>query len=154
MARAYAQNSETIRSEHLVKQPTGIAEAILRGDPTRSYPRVRRIVRESGGAFATVSEAQIRQARRDVEDCEGLSPCFSASAAVAGLAQLALAGQIDPDAVILINLTGADRPDAPVSGDVHWIDRSTSGWMADSPETLTRLRYLMRSQASGNPRSL
>jgi len=149
MARAYAQNSETIQREHLVKQPTGIAEAILRGDPTRSYPRVRRIVRESGGAFAAVSEAQIRQARRDVEECEGLSPCFSASAAIAGLSQLTLAGQIDSDAVIMVNLTGADRPDAPTSGDVHWIDKSTSGWLAEPPEILTRLRYLSRGQVSG-----
>lgn len=154
MARAYEDNSETIRNEHLVKQPDGIAEAILRGDPTRSYPRVRRIVQESEGAFATVSEAQIRQTRRDVEDCEGLSPCFSASAAVAGLSQLALAGRIDPDAVILVNLTGADRPDAPVSDNVHWIERSTSGWMADSPETLTRQRYLSRGRASGQNGSL
>jgi threonine synthase len=154
MARAYAENCETIRREHLVKQPTGIAEAILRGDPTRSYPRVRRIVRESGGAFAAVSEAQIRQARHDVEDCESLAPCFSASAAIAGLSQLALAGRIDPDAVVLVNLTGADRPDAPASHDVHWIEKSASGWTADSPETLARRRYDLRPDASAQSRGL
>lgn len=136
MARAFAQNSETIRSEHLVRHPTGIAEAILRGDPTRAYPRVRRIVSESGGAFAAVSEAEIRTARRNVEDYENISPCFSASAAVAGISKLALAGEIDPNAVVLVNLTGGDRLDTPPSRDVHWVEKTTSGWTADSPEAL------------------
>ena len=48
MVHAFADGSEVIRPEHLVANPTGIAEAILRGDPTKAYPHVRRIVIESG----------------------------------------------------------------------------------------------------------
>ena len=59
-------------------QPVGIAEAILRGDPSRAYPHIRRIVDQSGGTFIAVTEAEMRAARRDVEALEGISICFSA----------------------------------------------------------------------------
>jgi len=87
-----------------------------------------------------VSEAEIRAARRNVEDYENISPCFSASAAVAGISKLALAGEIDPSAVILVNLTGADRLDTPPSRDIHWVEKTTSGWTADSPQYLAARR--------------
>ena len=46
---------------------------------------MHRIVIESGGGIVSVSEEEIREARRMVEELEGVSPCFSASTAVAGL---------------------------------------------------------------------
>src|SRR5256885_16562680 len=39
----------------------------------------------SSDLFAVVNEAEIREARRMVEELEGISPCFSAAAALAGL---------------------------------------------------------------------
>lgn len=131
MVHAFGDDSETIRPEHIVARPTGIAEAILRGDPKRAYPRVRRIVMESGGGFVAVSEAEIREARHKVEEYEGISPCFSASTAVAGLIKLARADGIGRDAVVVINLTGGDRSDSRTSSDVHWVDKPSDGWMAD-----------------------
>ena len=131
MVRAFGDGSETIRPEHVVTRPTGIADAILRGDPTKAYPRVRRIVVESGGGFVAVSEAEIREARRKVEDDEGISPCFSASTAVAGLIKLARAGGIDRDAVVMINLTGGDRSDPRPSPDVHWVEKTPEGWVPE-----------------------
>jgi threonine synthase len=137
MARAFAEGSETIRPHHLVARPTGIAEAILRGDPTRAYPRIRRIVIESRGDFASVSEAEIRAARRRVETCEAISPCFSAATAVAGLIKRVGAGAIDRDALVVVNLTGADRAAPGASGRMNWIERSAAGWAAEPPEGLT-----------------
>jgi threonine synthase len=145
MARAFGDGSETIRPEHLVARPTGIAEAILRGDPTRAYPRVRRIVMESGGGFTAVSETEIRGARQAVEQLEGISPCFSASAAVAGLIKGVRAGGLSADAVVVINLTGRDRPDSLDSSDVHWIGKSSDGWSAEPPASLARRRSVSRT---------
>ena len=142
MVRAFGDGSDTIRPEHLVPRPTGIAEAILRGDPTRAYPRVRRIVVESAGGFTAVSEGEIREARRKVEELEGLSPCFSASAAVAGLMKRVRAGGVDRNAVVVVNLTGSDRPDAQASSDIRWIDRSPEGWTAEPPASLTLRRRM------------
>ena len=54
MVRAFEAGCETIRPEHIVERPDGIARAILRGDPTRCYPYVRRAVLENGGTFSQV----------------------------------------------------------------------------------------------------
>jgi threonine synthase len=133
MARAYAEGSDTIRPDHLVARPTGIAEAILRGDPTRAYPYVRRIVIESGGAFMIVSEAEIRAARRRVEACEGISPCFSAAAAVAGLIKLAHNNASLRTSVVVVNVTGGDRSELQPSGNIQWIERTPEGWTSPPP---------------------
>jgi threonine synthase len=137
MARAFAAGSPTIRSDDRVAKPSGIAEAILRGDPTRAYPYVRRMVIESAGEFAIVSADQIRQARRMVEDYEGVSPCFSAAAAVAGLIKLVREGSSISHAVVVVNLTGGDRPDADQARDVEWLFRTADGWTARPPAELT-----------------
>jgi threonine synthase len=135
MARAYAESSEYIRPEHLVARPTGIAQAILRGDPTRAYPHVRRVVKESGGDFTAVTEVEIREARRLIEDEEGLSPCFSASAAVAGVVKLARKGAFSRDSLVVINLTGGDRTEAGQAAgtNIEWLDRTPCGWHARPP---------------------
>jgi len=130
MVSAFEAGSKTIRPEDIVRRPTGIASAILRGDPTRVYPYVREIVVESGGTFASVNEGEIRQARRMVEEYEGLSPCFTASTAVAGLVRLAKEGLIHADQTVLVNLTGADRGPQPPLGNVNWLDRTPEGWRA------------------------
>ena len=130
MARAFADGSETIRVEDLVARPTGIAEAILRGNPTKAYPHVRRIVIESGGGFVIVSEIEIREARRVVEDTEGISPCFSASAAVAGLIKLGHDGDFSRNSVVLVNLTGGDRLETEQSPGIKWLRRTSGGWIA------------------------
>src|SRR5204862_5885081 len=38
MVGAWEDGSETIRPEHIVERPTGIAKPILRGNPSRAYP--------------------------------------------------------------------------------------------------------------------
>ncbi len=123
MVRAAAENSEEIRPEHIVAMPQGIAQAILRGDPTRTYPYIRKIVLESKGAFAAVSEAQIREARRMVEECEGISPCFSAATALAALIKLVRTGNFPTKETVMVNLTGSDRPPAPLSARIRWYNR-------------------------------
>lgn len=129
MVRAYQDGCATIRPDHRVTRPSGIAEAILRGDPTRAYPHVRRMVIESRGDFVMVSESEIRRARRLVEDLEGISPCYSASAAVAGLIKLSRDTASLGDSVVVVNLTGGDRPDAEPSSHVQWLPRSA--WQHD-----------------------
>jgi threonine synthase len=109
MVSAWAAGSSRIRPEDVVARPSGIATAILRGDPSRAYPYVHAIVAESGGAFVAVSEDEIREARDLVEELESLRPCFSAAAAVAGAAKLRRLGDLPADATVLVNLTGRDR---------------------------------------------
>lgn len=134
MVRAWECASPTIRPEHIVRHPTGIAKSILRGDPTKVFPHVRRIVLESGGDFVSVSETEIREARHMVESMEGIRPCFSASVAVAGLVRVSRAGRLPPDQTVLINLTGGDRPpspDSPNDRSTRWLIRSGDGWVPE-----------------------
>ena len=121
MVRAFHDGSATIRPEHIVHQPTGIAEAILRGDPTRAYPPIRRIVLESAGGFVAVSEAEIRDARKKIEEFEGISPCFSAAVAIAGLMRRARDDAAFRKAVVLANVTGGDRPDTQPATNIEWL---------------------------------
>jgi threonine synthase len=134
MVAAWRDNSETIQPEHIVKHPTGIAAAILRGDPTYAYPHIRRIVMESRGGFEAVSEREIRDARRLVEDLEGVSPCFSASTAVAGLIRAARGGEIPAEDTVVINLTGSDRSAQERNARIHWLSRTPQGWEPEDPQ--------------------
>ncbi len=128
MARAFAEGCEAIEPQHIVAAPEGIAEAILRGNPTLAYPHVRRVVLASGGGFLEVSEQEIREARAMVEECEGLAPCFSAAAAVAGIVQGVRNGRLPPEDTYLVNLTGGTRPHEAVSQRVTRLFRVGKGW--------------------------
>lgn len=131
MVRAYREGSTEIKPQHVVHKPEGIAEAILRGDPTRAYPHVRRFVVDSDGEFESVSETEIREARKMVEELEGLTPCFSASTAVAGLIKQLRAGRFPVDDRVMVNLTGGDRTDRTMSDRVRWLSRSEGRWIED-----------------------
>ncbi|HUF61648.1 MAG TPA: pyridoxal-phosphate dependent enzyme [Verrucomicrobiales bacterium] len=147
MVRAWEEGAESILPEHIVHNPQGIAKAILRGDPSKAYPIMRKIVLESEGVFTAVEELEIREARAAVEELEGISPCFSASTAVAGLMKLARLGKIPANHTVLINLTGRNRTpsdDDAAHQDRRWLKRSAGGWIPEDPEAGGGLVY-------GNP---
>lgn len=128
MVRAYHEGSETIQTHHIVPHPRGIAEAILRGNPTKVYPYIRQIVIESGGTFVAVSEDDIREARCMVEELEGLSPCFSASTAMAGLIKQVRKKSFPVKETVFVNLTGGERTGEPAPKKITWMQRGQNGW--------------------------
>jgi threonine synthase len=128
MVSAWRDGAERIRPWDIVEHPAGIAQAILRGDPTRAYPHVRRIVDESHGSFVAVSEQEIRAARRLIERLEGISPCFAAAAALAGLVKSIGAGEVDAGKTFLVNLTGSDRVGTRLRPSTHTLRRGSEGW--------------------------
>ena len=132
LVRAYEDGCDAIEPRHLVPRPRGIAEAILRGDPTRVYPYVKAMVVESGGDFVSVTENEIREARRMTEELEGVSPCFSASTAVAGLIKQVRAGKFPRGDTVLVNLTGGDRPRTKAAPSVRWLRRSADKWVEEA----------------------
>jgi threonine synthase len=131
MATAFREGSPAILPRHIVQHPSGIAEAILRGNPTRAYPHVRKIVIESGGDFVAVEENEIREARRRVEELEGISPCFSASTAIAGLIKQVRNGVFPLKDAVMVNLTGGDRTGEPPPARVTWLRREGGGWVEE-----------------------
>lgn len=127
LVRAFEGGHEAMLPEHVVADPRGIAHSILRGDPRRVYPYVRRMVLDSGGTMNVVSEAEIREARTMVFELEGIDCCFTASAAVAGLVKQVRAGAFPVQDTVLVNLTGRDREPAPVQR-LQWLERTAEGW--------------------------
>jgi threonine synthase len=135
MVSAWRDGSETIRPEDIVRRPTGIAAAILRGDPTKAYPHVRRLVVESGGTFVSVSEAEIRAAHRRLREDEGIEACFAGAAALAGLIQARRDGIVSAAETVLVNITGGERETHPAGSRTQWLSRGPSGWALDSITT-------------------
>jgi threonine synthase len=132
MVQAFAEGRDKIEARHIVSDPTGIAEAILRGNPSMAYPHVRRVVLESGGGFIAVSESAIREAQTMIEEFEGISPCFSSAAAFAGVVQGVKSGRLSPHQSYLVALTGGVRPPVPASQQITWLCRNGAGWTEDS----------------------
>lgn len=128
MVTAWQDDSERIRPQDIVHHPNGIASAILRGDPTRTYPHIRRIVRDSGGTFTSVSEQQIRATCAMLERTEAIYPCFAAATALAGLIKLREQGIVGEGDTVLVNVTGGKRAGTPPGDDTRWLHRSESGW--------------------------
>jgi len=128
MVTAWRDGAEQIRPSDIVEAPTGIATAILRGDPSRTYPYVRRIVADSGGTFIAVDDDAIGAARTWLVELEGIEVCYAAAAAVAGLAEAARAGIVAAEETVLVNLTGADRPLAAPSARTRWVSRTGAEW--------------------------
>jgi threonine synthase len=132
MVSAWRAGSSVIRSGDIVEQPTGIADAILRGNPSAAYPPIHALVARMGGAFIAVSEREIRDSRTLVEDDENLSPCFSASAAVAGTLKARQLGMIAEDDTVLVNLTGRERPATGTdSTDIRWLTCRAESWIPE-----------------------
>jgi threonine synthase len=137
MVQAWDEDSPTIQPHHIVKRPAGIAEAILRGNPTRAYPIIREIVIESGGTMIAVTEDEIREAQAFVFEDEGIRICPAAATAVAAIAKLAkrdsaLAGQ-----KILVNLTGSVREHATPGPIDRWWEKDGDKWvLAEESEPL------------------
>lgn len=136
MATAWDEGSATIRREHVVHSPSGIAEAILRGNPTKVYPYIRDVIQKSRGLITEVSEQAIRRARRLLYDEEGIEVCYSSATAVAGVMRLVAAGAIASDESVLINLTGRDRTGEPAADGVYFHKVAENHWQGPGCESI------------------
>jgi threonine synthase len=79
------------------------ASAIRIGDPV-SYDKAVRVVRDSGGAFESVTEQEIMDAKAIV-DAGGVYICPNSATAVAAFLKARAAGGIDPDERVVIVAT-------------------------------------------------
>jgi threonine synthase len=79
-----------------------------------------------------VSEDEIREARRMVEELEGLSPCFSASTAMAGLIKQVRSKSFPVKDTVMVNLTGGERTGETAPKKITWMQRGPNGWVEDT----------------------
>lgn len=125
MAHAFAEGSPVIADRHIVHDPRGPAEAILRGDPTRTYPYVRQVCLDSGGRITAADNDDVREVRALLRRTEGLNVCHASATALAAAVRMRREGTLDQDSTVLVNLTGADRTGWPTPTRYH---RVGAGW--------------------------
>jgi threonine synthase len=105
MVKAFEEGSPEIKEHHVFHNPTGIAKAILRGDPRGCYPYVYSAVRDSEGTFVSVSESEILEAQVRLREMENLEcgPCGGTT--IAAVTKLSRKGLIPQGDTVLLNLT-------------------------------------------------
>lgn len=111
MARAWQEGRADMTDADIVNHPDGLARAILLGDGRATYPYVQKIADATGGAIVSVTQDELRAARRQLIELEGLDVCYASAATLAAVRNEAAAGRIDHDDVVLLNLTGRN-PDS------------------------------------------
>jgi threonine synthase len=89
---------------------TNIA-TLATGDPGRTYTELRkRMLRNSGGTFESVTDDEAFRAIHVLAKMEGLSMEPASAVAFAGLIKMVRNGKIKPTDVVVINLTGHTLP--------------------------------------------
>lgn len=109
MVHAWNEKSPYIKKNHIVNNPTGLAKAILRGNPSKSYPYIYNIVDKSGGSIEKVTQKEILFAKELVLKTENIDICSTSACTIAALKNLIDRNIISRTEVVVINLTGRDR---------------------------------------------
>ncbi len=106
---AFSEGSPVIEKRHIIENPDGIADALLKGNPSDTYPYMYKVVKDSGGLFEAVTTEEIREARAAIHEYEGIPACNASSTTIAGIKKLLRAGRLGSKEFILANITGSDR---------------------------------------------
>lgn len=108
MVRAWRAGAESVEP---IENPSTHISTLSTGDPGRVYSLLRRGMKaESGGLMESVSDEEAFRAMHLLAKLEGLSVEPAAAVAFAGLLKLVQAGQIEREAVIVVNCSGHTLP--------------------------------------------
>ncbi len=110
MAGFQAAGAAPIVDGHPIEHPQTVASAIRIGNPA-SWAKATAARDESGGSIDAVTDEQILAAYRDLARLEGIFCEPSSAASVAGVRQLAAAGRLAGDPLVVCVLTGAGLKD-------------------------------------------
>jgi threonine synthase len=145
MVTSWQAGSPVTRKEDLVEEPIGIAEAILRGNPTNTYPHLHAVVRESGGTFESVTDDEIREAQRTLFELEGIEACESAATTIAAMKKMAAAGELRREDVLFVNVTGAHRSEEVTPSEYVTLSQAEVGAVAQRVARLYAAGRAIRS---------
>ncbi|MBN1667521.1 MAG: pyridoxal-phosphate dependent enzyme [Anaerolineales bacterium] len=108
MVTAWKNNLDV--AEPVLSPRTNIA-TLATGDPGRTYTLLRqRMLNGGGGTFEAVTDEEAFRAIHVLAKMEGLSMEPASAVAFAGLIKMVRSGQVKPDDVIVVNLTGHTLP--------------------------------------------
>jgi threonine synthase len=134
LVRSFNRGAERLHPDDVIRQPRGLSKATLRGDPTQAYPYTRGSVLDTGGTMASVGQDEMRAMRALLLETEGIDACFTSAMTVAAARQLRGSGFLPRDATVLLNLTGADRPDSAATRADFVVERDGDAWKVTAAE--------------------
>lgn len=117
MVSAWDAGRASVVQDDIVDNPQGLAHAILRGDPTNTYPYIRAMCVNTSGALVAARTVDI-QVASGILGALGFDTCYAASACLAGAMRAAQDGLLAADSELLIILTGAERPSEPTPSNI------------------------------------
>jgi threonine synthase len=107
MAQAW-QRGEAMAKPIL--NPTTRIATVATDVPGLAYPILREYIQEYGGFFDAVTDEEAYRALRQVAQLEGISVEPATALAFAGLIKAVREGDIDPDDIVVVNVTGHTFP--------------------------------------------
>ncbi len=108
MVQAWRQGRRV--ADPVISPRTHIA-TLATGDPGRTYTILReRMLEGGGGTFKDATDEEAFRAIHVLAKMEGMSMEPASAVAFAGLIKMARSGQIKPDDVVVVNLTGHTLP--------------------------------------------
>ena len=137
MVRSFGRGAGVFDRRDVVARPRGLATPTHRGDPSRSYPYVRAAVLTSNGTMLSVGADTMREMRELAMATEGLEICYASAMTIAAARDLARSGRVRTDAVVLLNLTGAERPPSTRRPD-YVVERRGEEWIMTIPTGVER----------------
>jgi threonine synthase len=146
MVSSWRAGSSVTRPQDIVAKPVGIAEAILRGNPSNTYPHLYNIVRESGGTFESVSDHEIREAQKMLVDTTGIDCCEAAATTLAAIRKMAAAHELRSDDVVFANITGAIRHETVTPREYVTLSKAELLPMAGRPASVAVATAIVRSR--------
>ena len=155
MVRSFQRGADRLHPDDVVPVPHGLSKATLRGDPTAAYPHLLRAVRGSGGTMASAAQPAMRAMRERLLETEGVDACYTSVMTAVAAQDLRRRGELRDDAVVLLNLTGADRHVERAIAPDFLVEKNGEEWsmtaMSGAPEDLLEqvVRVVRQSQRLG-----
>ena len=81
---------------------------------------IRDALAASGGSTSAITNDEMAAAMLAFAELEGMDVEPAAGVAIATLARAARAGQVDPDEIVLLNITGGGRARRPAVTEPQW----------------------------------
>lgn len=109
IVRAYQDGEVEFKPEYKVSQPKTFVTTLANGNPASSYPYVRRVINKTNGLVQDVTEQEIKNAVKLMEETENISCEPAAGTSLAGLIKCLNLEKIKKDSVILLHHSGGLR---------------------------------------------
>ncbi|MGB1074548.1 MAG: threonine synthase [Flavobacteriales bacterium] len=84
---AFNSGKRAIQDSDIIRNPKGLASAILRGNPSRSYPYLLKVIEATQGTFVSVDADALRASKKMLA-ADGIEACYAASATHAAVNKL------------------------------------------------------------------